>query len=119
MILRDDQIETESEASEPKSMLGLENAGDHEIAEAPVGRILVVMRSLNVQTKEEELDLEQWENIFHTRTLVQDKVVSLIIDSGSRVNVASKLMVDKLGLSTIRHLSPYKLQWLKTLAKLR
>jgi len=40
------------------------------------------------------------------------KTCSLIIDSGSCVNVASTRVVDKLGLKTIPHAKPYKLSWL-------
>ncbi|KAL4290980.1 hypothetical protein GQ457_14G015370 [Hibiscus cannabinus] len=36
----------------------------------------------------------------------------VIIDGGSCTNVASTLMVDKLGLKTTKHLNPYKLQWM-------
>ncbi|PKI36927.1 hypothetical protein CRG98_042684 [Punica granatum] len=39
-------------------------------------------------------------------------MASLIIDDGSCVNVASKLLVDKLGLRTLKHPKLYKLQWL-------
>jgi hypothetical protein len=55
---------------------------------------------------------QQSENIFHTRCQIQNKVYSIIIDSGSCVNVASITLVRKLGLSTIRHKRPYHLQWL-------
>ncbi|KAA3473485.1 mutant gag-pol polyprotein [Gossypium australe] len=43
---------------------------------------------------------------------VQGKVCSLIIDGGSCTNVASTLTVEKLGLSTTKHPTPYKLLWL-------
>ncbi|KAG8490723.1 hypothetical protein CXB51_013780 [Gossypium anomalum] len=72
-------------------------------------RLLVVKRSLSIQSPENE---QQRENIFHSRCQVQGKVCSLIIDGGSCTNVASTLMVDKLGLTTTKQLSPYKLQWL-------
>ena len=40
------------------------------------------------------------------------KVCSIIIDSGSYVNVVSSLLVEKLQLRTLQHPNPYKLQWL-------
>ena len=49
---------------------------------------------------------------FHTRCYVQDKVCSMIIDGGSCTNIASTIMVEKLGLPTLKHPRPYKLQWL-------
>ncbi|KAL4279036.1 hypothetical protein GQ457_03G017300 [Hibiscus cannabinus] len=46
-------------------------------------------------------------------TMVSEKVVCfVIIDGGSCTNVASTLMVQKLGLETTKHPHPYKLQWL-------
>ena len=51
------------------------------------------------------------ENIFHSRCQINNKTCSLIIDSGSCVNVASTRVTDKLGLKTITHAKP-KLSWL-------
>ncbi|XP_052880486.1 uncharacterized protein LOC128286808 [Gossypium arboreum] len=72
-------------------------------------KLLVVKRILSIQSLENE---QQRENIFHSRCQVQGKVCSLIIDGGSCTNVASTLMVERLGLTTTKHPSPYKLQWL-------
>ena len=55
---------------------------------------------------------QQRENIFHTRCHINGKVCFVIIDGGSCTNVASTLMVNKLGLATTKHPQPYKLQWL-------
>ena len=107
-MLENGEIETEGEDAD--SMPSLEDASDIEYAAE--GETLVVMRSLNANAKEEEGDKVQRENIFHTRCHVKDRVCSLIIDGGSCVNVASKLLVDKLGFRTIKHPKPYKLQWL-------
>jgi len=52
------------------------------------------------------------ENIFHTRCLINDKVCSMIVDSGSCTNVASVTLVRKLGLNTIKYERPYQLQLL-------
>ena len=43
---------------------------------------------------------------------MKDKVCSVIIDGGSCTNVASTSMVEKLGLATLKHPHPYKLQWM-------
>ncbi|PKI59323.1 hypothetical protein CRG98_020278 [Punica granatum] len=75
------------------------------------GQALVIMRALHVQVREDG-DEVQRENIFYTCCHVKDRVCGLIIDGGSYVNVASKLMVDKHGLHTQKHPKPYKLQWL-------
>ncbi|XP_012437869.1 uncharacterized protein LOC105763990 [Gossypium raimondii] len=82
---------------------------EEEIEQVPEGELLVVKRSLSIQSVEDE---QQRENIFHYRCQVQGKICSVIIDGGSCLNVASTLMVEKLGLPTNKHLSLYKLQWL-------
>ncbi|KAL4384474.1 hypothetical protein GQ457_15G018840 [Hibiscus cannabinus] len=83
---------------------------DHEDLEYAVdGEVLVVKRSLSIQCVEGE---QQRENIFHTRCHSLGKVCSVIIDGGSCTNVASSLLIEKLGLATTKHPQPYKLQWL-------
>jgi len=56
------------------------------------------------------LGQSQRENIFHTRCLINNKLCSLIMDGGSCTNVESIRVVEKLGLSTISHAKPNKLQ---------
>ncbi|KAE8676710.1 hypothetical protein F3Y22_tig00111582pilonHSYRG00743 [Hibiscus syriacus] len=73
------------------------------------GEMLVSKRCLQSQTSQDDI---QRNNIFHTRCHVKDKVCTMIIDGGSCTNVASTLMVEKLGLATSKHPMPYKLQWL-------
>jgi len=55
---------------------------------------------------------KQRENIFHTICLINDKVCSMIIDSGCCTNIAIVTLVKKLRLNTIKHERPYQLQWL-------
>ena len=43
----------------------------------------------------------------------------MIIDGGSCTNVASTTLVEILGLPTIKHPRPYKLQWLNDSAEIR
>jgi len=82
-----------------------------EECESPCqGNLLVVRRILGQVLK--PFDESQRENIFLTRCVINDKLCSLIVDGGSCANVASTRVVDKLGLSTISHAKPYKLQWL-------
>ncbi|KAK4566584.1 hypothetical protein RGQ29_002738 [Quercus rubra] len=58
---------------------------------------------------------EDWlqSNIFQTTCTMGGKVCRLVIDSGSCENVASEEAVQKLGLTTEKHLNPHKLSWLK------
>ncbi|KAH9780586.1 Endonuclease [Citrus sinensis] len=109
MVLRDNgEIVTEDETEE-NEILPLEDVEDEEYI-APGELTLVARRALSVQMKEDEA--AQQENMFHTRCYVQDKVCSMIIDGGSCTNVAKTIMVEKLGLPTLKHPRPYKLQWL-------
>ncbi|GAV90674.1 hypothetical protein CFOL_v3_34080, partial [Cephalotus follicularis] len=57
-------------------------------------------------------DDDKRENIFHSRCISRERVISLIIDGGSCTNAAATTLVDKLKLPTTAHPSPYKLQWL-------
>ena len=50
---------------------------------------------------------------------MKDKVCSVIVDGGSCTNVASTSMVEKLGLTTLRHPRPYRLQWLNDSGEVR
>ena len=82
-----------------------------EVEEGPDdGEMLVIRRALSGIASQQ--DLEQRENIFHTRCTIKGKVCSLIIDGGSCANVASKTLVDKLKLMVSPHPSPYTIQWL-------
>ncbi|KAL4386537.1 hypothetical protein GQ457_09G017690 [Hibiscus cannabinus] len=103
--------DSEKEEQEPSD----EDVGD-DIQLAETGEVLVIKRSLNAQPMQDD---QQRETIFHTRCLVSDKVCIVIIDGGSCTNVASTLMVDKLGLKTTKHPEPYKLQWLNNGGELK
>ena len=106
MVIRaDGEVESEEEDENEPEM-----PSDDEDLELPVeGEILAVKRGLSIQSVETD---QQRENIFHTRCHIQGKVCSMIIDGGSCTNVASIMLVEKLGLATTKHPTPYKLQWL-------
>jgi hypothetical protein len=107
MLTRDNrEVESESEEMPP-----LVDCSDDEIACPLKGEALVIRHALDIQIKEDDVD-QQWENIFHTRSHIQNKVCSMIIDGGSCVNVASDTLVKKINLSCVKHLKPYRLQWL-------
>jgi len=65
-----------------------------------------------LRTIPKPLDDTQKENIFHTHCLINNNLCSMIIDWGSCANVASTRVVENLGLPTISHTKPYKLQLL-------
>ncbi|XP_040863604.1 uncharacterized protein [Glycine max] len=72
--------------------------------------LFMIRRILDSQAV--ELDDGQIKNIFHAKCLIQGKLCSLIIDSGSCANVASARLVSKMNLETKPHPRSYKLQWL-------
>ncbi|RDY03704.1 hypothetical protein CR513_12681, partial [Mucuna pruriens] len=111
-----DNGEIESESSSDDEMPPLEDCSDVEVAKLVNGDILVTRRALSIQPKEDG-DIEQREHNFHTRCHINDKVCSMIIDSGSCTNVASTIIVEKINLQTAKHTMPYKLQWLNNIGE--
>lgn len=114
MVVRSNgEIELEEEKNEESDA----TADDEKELEYTVdGKIIFIKRSLNLQSIENE---QEGENIFHTLCHVQGKVCNLIVDGRSCMNVASTLMIEKLGLPTTKRPHPYKLQWLNGSGELK
>jgi len=102
------ELDDENDGEE-KELLMIEALEEVEEG-ADEGEMLVIRRALSGITSQQ--DIEQRENIFHTRCTVKGKVCSLIIDGRSCVSVASKTLVEKLKLSVSPHPEPYTIQWL-------
>ncbi|KAL4278183.1 hypothetical protein GQ457_03G017470 [Hibiscus cannabinus] len=116
MLLDTGEIESESDEDEKEPSTVGDEEDDEDLQTFATGETLVLKRSLHTQPIQSE---QQRENIFHTRCLVNNKVCVVIIDAGSCTNVASSVMVEKLGLKTTKHPKPYKLQWLNDGGTLR
>ena len=71
--------------------------------------IMLKRTLLKVPTNKEP---PQRRSLFRTTCKVSGKVSKVIVDFGSTDNLASKEMVDKLGLQTIPHPYPYRVSWL-------
>ena len=69
---------------------------------------LVVERVLSVQVTQAKQN--QRHNIFHTKGVVKERSVCIIIDGESCNNLASMQMVEKLSLTTRSHPYPYYIQ---------
>ncbi|WZY93770.1 hypothetical protein YC2023_066099 [Brassica napus] len=112
MVLKGDgEYESQDEAEATAAI------SDEEVTDYPeTGELLVTRRALSTLFDPETI---QRENIFHTRCSVDHKVCSLIIDGGSCTNVASKYLVDKLGLVKTAHPRPYRLKWLNDETELK
>ena len=48
---------------------------------------------------------------FHTRVIVVDKGVNVIIDNGSVINFIAQEVIDKLNLPTEKLPKPYQVKW--------
>ena len=55
---------------------------------------------------------DQRDNLFHTWCLVKGTACSLVIDSGSCINVVSIMLIKMMQIQTQYHPKPYKFQWL-------
>nr|XP_033517225.1 uncharacterized protein LOC117281471 [Nicotiana tomentosiformis] len=114
IILREDGG-YESEKSEGQEEGDVSSDDDIELPND--GMIGVVRRimTINLGSNSEE----QRENIFHTRCRIKGKTCSMIIDSGSCANVVSSYFVKHLGLTYMKHPTPYRLQWLNDSSELK
>nr|KAJ0211354.1 hypothetical protein LSAT_V11C400209340 [Lactuca sativa] len=116
VVTLSEAIECREELEEEESLAGIfydtqqEEEEEEEVEyEAPVYDTDLVLRTLKTQGVQTVVDMDQRDQLFHTKCLVSDKWCSLIIDGGSCTNVASNEMVTKLGLSTTNHPKPYVL----------
>ena len=78
---------------------------------------LVAQRVLSVQVTQAEQN--QRHNLFHTKGVVKERSVRVIIDGGSCNNLASMEMVEKLSLTTRPHPHPYYIQWFNNSGKVK
>ena len=78
---------------------------------------LVSQCVLSVQVTQDEKN--QRHNLFHTKGVVKERSVRVIIDGGSRNNLASMDMVEKLSLTTRPHPHPYYIQWFNNSDKVK
>ncbi|RDX93879.1 hypothetical protein CR513_23802, partial [Mucuna pruriens] len=108
----------EIESSSDDEMPPLEDCSDVEVAALVNGDILVTRRALSIQPKEDG-NMKQREHNFYTRCHINDKVCSMIIDSGSCTNVVSTILVEKINLQIAKQPRPYKLQWLSNIGEVK
>jgi hypothetical protein len=97
--------EEEQEAFDEEKFQDANENEDLPSCEFERGAALVVTQILSVQMKEAKNG--QWHNLFQTRAKVEGNVCKMIIDGGSCHNLASREMVDKLGMKLLRHPHPY------------
>ncbi|WVZ63638.1 hypothetical protein U9M48_013253 [Paspalum notatum var. saurae] len=88
------------------------NPGDADRYES-----LVAQRVLSTQVAPPEKN--QRHTLFHTKGVVQERSIRIIIDSGSCNNLASTMLIEKLSLPTRKHPNPYHIQWLNDGGKIK
>ena len=102
------QHEDNEDSEQDIEVMGAEDADNY--------RSLVAHRALSVQLSQEQ---NQRHNLFHTRGVVKDRAIRIIIDGGSCNNLASIEMVEKLSLPTRQHPHPYHIQWFDSTGRLK
>ncbi|CAL1412875.1 unnamed protein product [Linum trigynum] len=116
LVLRDEEYYSEGDEEIPMDP-GLDSDGDKihedmhaEIPPPPAGKFFAVSWRALTTTRQPEID--QKENIFQSRCLVEGQLLFVIVDGCSCANVVIQDVVKRLGLSTSRHATPYNLDWL-------
>ena len=99
----------EEEACDNEVLCGLDeedggNDFEHEV-------YACVVRKLMLSKKHG--DDTQRHKLFHTRCTVKGMKLELIIDSGSQENIIGHNVVQKLQLTSKKHLHPYTIRWIK------
>lgn len=122
LIIRDTgEYSSESDSKDTiHAMLASDHAAKEEVHVNPGDtdryESLVAQHVLSSQVAPPEKN--QRHTLFHTKGVVQERSIQIIIDSGSCNNLASTMLVEKLSLPTRKHLNPYHIQWLNDGGKL-
>ena len=123
LLIRDNgEYSSASDSEEPQHvMFATDHAANGEVhvdpSDADRYESLVVQRVLSTQVAQPENN--QRHTLFHTKGVVQERSILIIIDSGSCNNLASTVLVEKLSLPTRKHPNPYHIQWLNDGGKIR
>ncbi|WVZ93548.1 hypothetical protein U9M48_039519 [Paspalum notatum var. saurae] len=123
LLIRDDgeySSASDSEATQ-YAMLATDHAAQAEVhvnpGDADRYESLVAQRVLSTQVAPPEKN--QRHTLFHTKGVVQERSIRIIIDSGSCNNLASTMLIEKLSLPTRKHPNPYHIQWLNDGGKIK
>ncbi|WVZ97508.1 hypothetical protein U9M48_043035 [Paspalum notatum var. saurae] len=123
LLIRDNgEYSSASDSEETQHvMFATDHAAKEEVhvdpSDADRYESLVVQRVLSTQVAQPENN--QRHTLFHTKGVVQERSIRIIIDSGSCNNLASTALAEKLSLPTRKHPNPYHIQWLNDGGKIR
>jgi hypothetical protein len=103
------------------TLLANDNAAETDIHVNPGNtdsyKSLVVHRVQSTQVAPAKKN--QRHTLFHSKGVVQERSIRIIIDSGSCNNLVSTMLVEKLSLPTRKHANPYHISWLNDGGKIR
>jgi hypothetical protein len=123
LLIRDNgEYSSTSDSEETRhAMLATDHADNEEVHVAPGDadwyESLVAQHVLSTQVAQPENN--QRHTLFHTKGVVQERSIRIIIDSGSCNNLASTALVEKISLPTRKHPNPYHSQWLNDGGKIK
>ena len=106
LLMVDDVEDTDGEETEEDNHSEEEHLGASNLPICVIQRVLT-------RTKREFQANPEWlrTNIFHTRMEHNGRALNVIIDNGSGMNVVSETAVERLGLKTENHPTPYRISW--------
>ncbi|WVZ97743.1 hypothetical protein U9M48_043257 [Paspalum notatum var. saurae] len=123
LLIRDDgeySSASDSEATQ-YAMLATDHAARAEVhvnpGDADRYESLVAQRVLSTQVAPPEKN--QRHTLFHTKGVVRERSIRIIIDGGSCNNLASTMLIEKLSLPTRKHPNPYHIRWLNDGGKIK
>jgi hypothetical protein len=123
LLIRDNGEYSSASGSEEleHTLLATNNAAKTDIHVSPGDadryESLVVQRVLSTQVAPDEKN--QRHTLFHTKGVVQERSIHIIIDNSSCNNLASTMLAEKLSLPTRKHSNPYHIQCLNDGGKIR
>jgi len=106
LLVEDTVDDTEEEEIDGSRLSDEEHLSASELPSCVIHRILTGTRK-ELQTNPEWLRT----NIFHTRMEHNGRALNVIIDNGSGMNVISETAIERLGLKTEKHPTPYRISW--------
>lgn len=88
------------------------NDGSVELVDEDQGEhLLCIVQKILLTTRSNHSG--QRHSIFLTKCTINKRVCDVIIDGGNSENIVSKALVKTLGLTTLKHLNPYSVGWIK------
>jgi hypothetical protein len=115
LLIRDNgEYSSASDSEETRHAMIATDHADNEVHVAPgdVERYESLVAQHVLSTQVAQLENNQRHTLFHTKGVIQEWSIRIIIDSGSCNNLASTSLVEKLSLPTRKHPNPYHIQWL-------